>query len=143
MFALFAFVISTLITVKGAQDAKKTASEQRMASERVQASKDRAAHVAQQRAARVQRARAMNAAIAGGAESSLAQGSIIAGQTMADTNQALIAEQGELASQQFALQEQQTVDQANAAIGAAVGSFAATTTAEDSSGQNMFERAVS
>jgi hypothetical protein len=140
--ALALAFVSLAMGVKSSQDAKKTARQQAEAQKKQIAIQARAKHVAQQRAARVKIAEAKAAGLASGAQSSMTQGDIMGKNTLATANQATIAAEAAAQGEQIDLSTQQTVDQANAAIGQAVGTFGVQTlTPTGTDNLNMFERA--
>lgn len=132
-FGLFIAIVGLVISAFSAgssafeaQKAKTKSGKEGDARRKVAASEARAAHVREQRNLRLQRAKISAGQAASGSIGSAQLGSSIALGTAAQANQQAIAEGLSITNQQISLGEQQTVDQANAQIGQAIGSFAAT-----------------
>jgi hypothetical protein len=137
LFALALGGASMLSSIFGAKGAKKDAKRQKRLMQQLAAIQARQQHIESQRAARIRSASLIGARAAqGGGASSVIESALVGLQTQARTQQDITGQQLAIQQRQYDIQADQQIDAANASIGGAIGSFAATVTAPTgSSGQ--------
>lgn len=132
--------VGTGASIASAQEAKSDARKQRRAQEKQQRLQQRLSEARSRRQARIRRAQIQATSGAAGVTGSIVQAPLTGIESGVSAQAQLFREQGEIQREQFGIAESQTVNQANAAIAGALGSFAAEAFTPDATGKSPVEQ---